>query len=158
MDSYVLLRETGSTPVVICFREPVSCMEDKLVRERLMDHSRNPHNYGELPDPDIEWKSENPQCVGPTHPEGDQVAVQATLSEGTPPVVNTVRFTGRGCTLSQATASLLTEQMTGTPVTDVIEWDSETLEELVGMELTPSRLKCAELALIAFRTAVEKQN
>lgn len=133
-------------------------MEDKLVRERLMDHSRNPHNYGELPDPDIEWKSENPQCVGPTHPEGDQVAVQATLSEGTPPVVNTVRFTGRGCTLSQATASLLTEQMTGTPVTDVIEWDSETLEELVGMELTPSRLKCAELALIAFRNAVEKQN
>lgn len=130
-------------------------MDDKLVRELLADHSRNPRNYGELEDPDIEWQTDNPQCVGPTHPEGDQVAVSATLSDDTPRVVETVRFTGRGCTLSQATASLLTEQMTGTPVADVLEWDSETLEDLVGMELTPSRLKCAELALVAFRQAMQ---
>ena len=70
----------------------------------------------------------------------------AKLSDGTPPVVETVQFTGRGCTLSQATASLLTEQMIGTPVTDIVEWNSETLEDLVGMDLTPSRLRCAELA------------
>ncbi len=71
-------------------------------------------------------------------------------------VVETVRFTGEGCTLSQATASLLTEQMIDTPVTDIVGWDSETLEDLVGMELTPSRLKCAELALVAFRAALEE--
>ncbi len=130
-------------------------MEDRLVRELLADHSRNPRNYGELTASDIERQTDNPQCVGPTHPEGDQVTVAATLSEGTPPVVETVRFTGRGCTLSQATASLLTEQMTGTPVPEVVGWDSETLEDLVGMELTPSRLKCAELALVAFRKAVQ---
>jgi nitrogen fixation NifU-like protein len=133
-------------------------MDDRIVRELLADHSRNPRHYGELPDPDLEWDMENPQCVGPTHPEGDQVRVQATLSNDTPPVVDSVRFTGEGCTLSQATASLLTEQMVGTPVTDVVEWDSETLEELVGMELTPSRLKCAELALVAFRKALEDQD
>ena len=133
-------------------------MEDRLVRERLADHSQNPRNYGELSDPDIRHQTENPQCVGPTHPEGDQVTIEVVLSEDTPPVVDTVRFTGQGCTLSQAAASLLTERMVGTAATDVIEWDSEMLEELVGMELTPSRLKCAELALIAFRTAVEKQN
>ncbi len=57
--------------------------------------------------------------------------------------------------VSQATASLLTEQMTGTPVADVLEWDSETPENLAGMGLTPSRLKCAELALVAFRQAVQ---
>jgi len=67
---------------------------------------------------------------------------------------SSVTFTGHGCTLSQATASLLTEQMTGTPVPEIAEWDGETLEELVGMELTSSRLKCAELALVAFRQAV----
>lgn len=130
-------------------------MDDRLVRELLADHSRNPRNYGPLPDPDVECGTDNPQCVGPTHPEGDQVTVAATLSDDTPPVVEAVRFRGQGCTLSQATASLLTEQMTGTPVTEVIEWDSETLEGLVGMELTPSRLRCAELALVAFRNAIE---
>jgi nitrogen fixation NifU-like protein len=130
-------------------------MDDRLIRERLADHSRNPRNYGELADPDTEQQADNPQCVGPTHPEGDQVRVAANLSSDTPPVVETVRFTGRGCTLSQATASLLTEQMIGTPAADVVRWDSETLEELVGMDLTPSRLKCAELALVAFRHAIE---
>jgi nitrogen fixation NifU-like protein len=129
-------------------------MDDRLVRELLADHSRSPRNYGPLTDPDVEQQADNPQCVGPTHPEGDQVTVAATLSDDTPPIVETVRFTGEGCTLSQATASLLTEQMTGVPVTDVVEWDSETIEDLVGMELTPSRLRCAELALVAFREAV----
>ncbi|QFU84703.1 iron-sulfur cluster assembly scaffold protein [Natronorubrum aibiense] len=130
-------------------------MNNSFVRELLADHSRNPRHYGELSSPDLEWQTDNPQCVGPTHPEGDQVTLTATLSEDTPPVVETVRFTGRGCTLSQATASLLTERMIGESVADILEWDSETLEELVGMDLTPSRLKCAELALMAFRKAVE---
>ena len=129
-------------------------MDDRLIRELLADHSRNPRNHGELEEPDVEWGTENPQCVGPTHPEGDQVTITATLSEETPPVVERVTFTGEGCTLSQATASLLTEQMTGTPLPEIVAWDGETLEELVGMDLTPSRLKCAELALVAFRQAV----
>ncbi len=130
-------------------------MDDSFVRELLADHSRNPRQYGDLPEPDLEGHTDNPQCVGPTHPEGDQVSLTATLSEDTPPIVEAVRFTGHGCTLSQATASLLTEQMIGEPVDDVLEWDSETLEELVGMDLTPARLKCAELALVAFRKAVQ---
>lgn len=129
-------------------------MDDKLVQQLLADHSRNPRNYGELADADLQSGTDNPQCVGPTHPEGDQVDLSVALSDETAPVVEAVRFTGEGCTLSQATASLLTEQMEGTAVDEIIEWDSETLEELVGMELTPSRLKCAELALLAFRKAV----
>lgn len=130
-------------------------MDKTLIRELLADHSRNPRNYGTVTEPDIEHETDNPQCVGPTHPEGDEIRVTAKLSDETPQVVESVGFTGRGCTLSQATASLLTEQMIGTPVTDIVEWDSETLEDLVGMDLTPSRLKCAELALVAFRKAVE---
>ena len=129
-------------------------MDETLVRELLADHSRNPRNHGTLTDPDIEQKANNPRCVGPTHPDGDEIALTVRVSGGTPSVVEAVRFTGRGCTLSQATASLLSERMTGTPVQDVVEWDSETLEDVVGMDLTPSRLQCAELVLVAFRDAV----
>jgi len=92
--------------------------------------------------------------VGPTHPEGDQVTLQATLTDDDPPVVESVRFTGAGCTLSQASASLLAERLVGTPVDEALEWDRDTIESLVGMDLTPSRLQCAELVLLAFRRGV----
>jgi len=131
-------------------------MDDKLVREMLGDHSRNPRHYGELQSPDIEAEMTNPQCVGPTHPDGDRVSLQVTLGdEGN--IVEAVRFTGDGCTLSQAGASLLSEQMVGSAVSEILEWDNEYIEERVGMELTPSRLQCAELLLSAFRQAVENK-
>jgi len=129
-------------------------MDDALVRELLADHSRNPRHYGALSDPDVERRTENPQCVGPTHPEGDRVTLQATLTDDDPPVVESVRFTGAGCTLSQASASLLAERLVGTPVDEALEWDRDTIESLVGMDLTPSRLQCAELVLLAFRRGV----
>jgi len=132
-------------------------MNNKFVRELLGDHSRNPRNYGELPEPDIEAEMTNPQCVGPTHPEGDRVRLQVILSDDDTTVEN-VRFTGDGCTLSQAGASLLSEQMVGTAVSEIVEWDSEYIEEHVGMDLTPSRLQCAELILTAFRQALEKES
>ena len=106
-------------------------MDNKFVRELLGDHSRNPRNYGELPSPDIEAEMTNPQCVGPTHPEGDRVSLQATLSDDGNRVEN-VRFTGDGCTLSQASASLLSQQMVGTAVSEIIEWDSNTSKSMLA--------------------------
>jgi nitrogen fixation NifU-like protein len=129
-------------------------MDDAFVRELLADHSRNPRQYGELVEPDVECQTENPQCVGPTHPEGDQVALQATLSDDDPPVVESVRFTGAGCALSRASASLVSQHLVGTPVDEAVGWDRDTVESLVGMELTPPRLQCAELVLLAFRRGV----
>ena len=131
-------------------------MDKKFVQELLGDHSRNPRNYGELPEPDIEAEMTNPQCVGPTHPEGDRVRIQATLSDDES-TVETVRFTGDGCTLSQAAASLISAEMIGASVSEITEWDAEYIEERVGMELTPSRLQCAELILTAFRQALDEQ-
>jgi len=130
-------------------------MDKKFVQELLGDHSRNPRNYGELPEPDIEAEMTNPQCVGPTHPEGDRVRIQATLSDDES-TVETVRFTGDGCTLSQAAASLISAEMIGASVSEISEWDAEYIEERVGMELTPSRLQCAELILTAFRQALDE--
>lgn len=129
-------------------------MDDAFVRELLADHSRNPRHYGQLTDPDVEWQGRNPQCVGPTHPEGDEVTLHATLSDDDPPVVTSVRFTGSGCTLSQASASLVAQQLVGTPVDEAVGWGRDTVESLVGMDLTPSRLQCAELVLLAFRQGV----
>jgi len=106
-------------------------MDNKFVRELLGDHSRNPRNYGELPEPDIAAEMTNPQCVGPTHPEGDRVRLQATLSDDSNRVEN-VRFTGDGCTLSQASASLLSQQMVGTAVSEIIEWDSNTSKSMLA--------------------------
>lgn len=123
----------------------------------LADHARNPRNYGELSAPDFEGQATNTQCVGPTHPDGDQVRLQVALSDEDT-MVESVRFTGQGCTLSQASASLLTEQMADTAVADVRGWDSEYIIERVEMELTPSRLHCAELVLTAFRGATPTQN
>ena len=131
-------------------------MDKKFVQELLGDHSRNPRNYGELESPDIEAEMTNPQCVGPTHPDGDRVRLQATLSDdGT--TVDTVGFTGEGCTLSQAGASLLSEAMVGASVSEITEWDADYIEKHVGMDLTPSRLHCAELILTAFRQALEEK-
>ena len=130
-------------------------MDKKFVQELLGDHSRNPRNYGELPEPDIEAEMTNPQCVGPTHPEGDRVRIQATLSDDKS-TVETVRFSGDGCTLSQAAASLMSAEMIGASVSEITEWDAEYIEKRVGMELTPSRLQCAELILTAFRHALDE--
>lgn len=129
-------------------------MDEKFVRELLADHSRNPRNYGELAAPDIEAKATNPQCVGPTHPDGDQVKIQAHLDDSETTLTN-VSFTGDGCTLSQASASLISTEMTGASISEITDWDAEYIEERVGMELTPSRLHCAELILTAFRQTMD---
>jgi nitrogen fixation NifU-like protein len=129
-------------------------MNNKLVQELLADHSQNPRNYGELPSPDLEAAMRDPHCVRPPPLERHRARLQLVLSDdGT--TVETVRFTGDGCTLSQAGASLLSEQMVGVSVSEIVEWDSEYIEEHVGMDLTPPRLQCAELILTAFRQAVD---
>ncbi len=126
-------------------------MNNAHVRERLADHRRHPRNYGSLSEPDLSERVENPQCVGPTHPNGDWVSVSLTVSDEEPHVIEAVRFEGAGCTLSQAAASLLTDQMGGTELDIVRRWDSEFIEQHVGMDLTPARLQCAELVVRAIQ-------
>jgi len=126
-------------------------MKDAYVRELLADHSSNPRNSGHLPNPDLAMRVENPQCVGPTHPEGDWVSVALTVSDEEPHLIESVRFEGAGCTLSQAASSLLTQQMEGKAIEEVREWDREFIEQQVGMDLTPTRLQCAELVIRAIR-------
>ena len=99
-------------------------MDDKLVEEMLRDHSRNPRHYGELKSPDVEAEVTNPQCVGPTHPDGDRVSLQVTLSDDGNTVKN-VRFTGSGLTLIQTGGALWSVQMVGTDVYEDLGWKNE---------------------------------
>ena len=126
-------------------------MNNTYVRELLADHSSNPRNYGTVSDPDLSQKVDNPQCVGPTHPDGDWVSVSLTVSDDEFPVVESVGFEGAGCTLSQAATSLLTQEMTGKTIEEIRSWDSAFIEQQVGMDLTPARLQCAELVVRAIQ-------
>lgn len=126
----------------------------ELYKEILLDHFRRPRNRGELEDAQIEEFMDNPLC-------GDQVTVYANVRDG---VVAELSFTGRGCSISQASASMLTENMLGKPVEEAerlldsfLEMmrteEKEELGELAalkGIVQTPNRIRCATLAWDAF--------
>ena len=95
---------------------------DDLYRDYILEHYRRPHNFGVLDDPDASYEGSNPLC-------GDRITLMLGVTDG---VVDRVAFTGRGCAISQASASLLTDEIKGKP--------------LLGIEISPARLKCAMLS------------
>lgn len=121
-------------------------MEDTLYKEELLEHYRHPRNYGTLVDPTVITESLNPSC-------GDQIAIQAVFEGGK---VVRIRFTGKGCVISQAAASMLTEKVTGCALTAIEALDKDAMLTLVGIALGPTRLRCALLALEAVQQAVTR--
>jgi nitrogen fixation NifU-like protein len=130
-------------------------------REILLDHFQRPRNRRVIEDADIEEYIDNPLC-------GDVVTVYANLHNGT---FEEVSFTGRGCSISQASASMLTEQLTGKRRDEAEEKieaflqmmrteENEELGELAalkGIVQTPNRIRCATLAWDAMRRALSGQ-
>lgn len=111
-------------------------MED-LYREIILDHYVNPRNYGVLPDPDISYEDDNPLC-------GDRVRIDMKVRDGR---IVDVRFSGKGCAISQASASMLTERIKGATVEEARALTREDILEMLGIPLGPARIKCALLAL-----------
>ncbi len=109
---------------------------DDLYRDYILEHYRRPHNFGVLEAPSATYEGANPLC-------GDRITMQLTVNDG---VVEQVGFTGRGCAISQASASLLTDEVKGKPVADVAAFQAADLLELLGIEISPARLKCAMLS------------
>jgi nitrogen fixation NifU-like protein len=109
---------------------------DDLYRDYILEHYRRPHNFGVLEAPSASYEGANPLC-------GDRITMQLTVADG---VVTDVGFTGRGCAISQASASLLTDEVRGKPVADVAGFAASDLLELLGIEISPARLKCAMLS------------
>lgn len=112
-------------------------MSVKLYQEELMDHFKNPRNYGTLSNPSFTSEDDNPSC-------GDRVQVQGEVKDG---VIQSLKFEGRGCVLSQAVASMLTEKLIGKTVEYAAGVTADDIREMVGIDLGPVRIKCALLAL-----------
>ena len=106
-------------------------------REYILEHYRNPRNYGTLEKPDAHAEDVNPLC-------GDQLAIDLQV-EGDR--VTAVRFKGRGCAISQATASMLSEMIEGKTVEEVVQLGKDDVLDALGIPISPARMKCAFLSL-----------
>lgn len=111
---------------------------DDFYRELILDHYKHPRNRGTLEPNDFSFEDENPLC-------GDKLRIDVRLDENQR--VEAVAFTGRGCAISQASASLLTEHILGKSLDEVKQLTRDDILDLLGIELTPVRLKCAMLSL-----------
>jgi nitrogen fixation NifU-like protein len=109
-----------------------------MYRQQILDHYKNPRNYGELDDADFSHVGENPSC-------GDTIQVDVRL-EADGDTIDYVAFSGDGCAISQAAASLLTEELPGTTLSELEAMDRDDVIDLLGVDISPMRVKCAVLA------------
>jgi nitrogen fixation NifU-like protein len=109
-----------------------------MYRQQILDHYKNPRNYGELEDPTFTHVGENPMC-------GDTIEMDVVLDDDEE-TVERVAFRGDGCAISQASASMLSEELAGTPVDDLLAMDRDDIIDMLGVEISAMRVKCAVLA------------
>ena len=118
---------------------------DDMYREEILDHYHSGQHRGRLPNADTTFEDDNPLC-------GDRMRMDVRFAaDGS---VAEVRFTGEGCAISQATASMLCEDVEGKSISEVTGWDKQKVLELLGISLTPLRLKCALLPLKVLQAAL----
>ena len=121
---------------------------DQLYREVILDHYKNPRGHGVMEDSDAEAEGMNPLC-------GDEVTIYVRFGEDSD-TIDEVKFAGRGCAISQAATSMLTEMVQGKKASDVAVLDKDELLDEIGIPLTPIRLKCAMLGLTTLKVALHK--
>jgi nitrogen fixation protein NifU and related proteins len=113
-------------------------LSDDIYREIILDHYRNPRNKGKLVDADVSIHDSNPLC-------GDEIDIHLKVEEGK---IKNIKFEGRGCAISQASASMLTEMVIEKPLSAVKEIAKNDILENIGLlNLGPARIKCALLSL-----------
>ena len=120
---------------------------DQLYREVILDHYKNPRNHGLLDPADAQAEGQNPLC-------GDEILVSVRLGDGD--VIEEVGFDGRGCAISQAATSMLSDLVKGRTAAEVAAMPKEELLDELGIPLTPVRLKCAILGLGVLKLALHK--
>jgi nitrogen fixation NifU-like protein len=121
---------------------------DQLYREVILDHYKNPRGHGILEGADAQAEGENPLC-------GDEVTISVRFgADGE--TIDAIGFEGRGCAISQAATSMLTEMVKGRKASEIAELPKEELLEEIGIPLTPIRLKCAILGLGVLKVALHR--
>jgi nitrogen fixation NifU-like protein len=122
--------------------------DSDFYREVILDHYKNPRSYGVLADADARAEGQNPLC-------GDEVTVSVKFGPDGE-TIEQVGFEGRGCAISQAATSMLTELVKGRTAADVAALPREELLDEIGIPLTPIRLKCAILGLGVLKVALHR--
>ncbi len=117
---------------------------DEIYRENILEHYKHPRHHGTLDNPDISYEDANPLC-------GDHLRMDLKVKDGR---VAEVRFSGHGCSISQASASMLCERIEGQPIEEIKRLTRDDVLEMLGIELGPVRLKCALLALKTLKAGV----
>jgi len=116
-----------------------------MYMEHVLDHYKNPRNHGKIENPTVSSKGDNPLC-------GDEIEIFLKInSDGK---IEDIKFIGKGCAISQASASLLTQKLKGKNVGCIEEISRDEVVEMLGIELGPVRLKCALLALYALKNCL----
>lgn len=110
---------------------------DDLYRENILDHFKHPRNHGTIENPDITYEDANPLC-------GDKIRIDMRIKDGR---IEEIRFSGHGCSISQAAASMLCEKVEGMTLEEAKKLSRDDVLEMLGIELGPVRLKCGLLAL-----------
>jgi nitrogen fixation protein NifU and related proteins len=119
---------------------------EDMYREHILDHYKHPRNFGVLTPADVDHEANNPLC-------GDQIRL--TFKVNAKDELEDVKFTGRGCAISQASASLLTSRVKGKTLADIKLIDRDEIVKMLGIPISPVRLKCALLSLAVLREGVE---
>ena len=119
---------------------------DNLYRDFILEHYRTPHNKGHLDPHDLEFADSNPTC-------GDEMSMTIRLDEARDKIAD-VAFDGRGCAISQASASILTDDLRGKSVEEIEAMDPKQLLDELGVPIGPARLKCALLSYKVLQGAV----
>ena len=119
---------------------------DDFYRENILDHYKNPRNHGHIDQPSAVAEGVNPLC-------GDELAIELKVEDG---VVTDVRYNGRGCAISQAAASMLSDAVKGKPLEELSEIGKDDVLDELGVPLSPIRLKCAMLSVGVLKVALNQ--
>jgi nitrogen fixation protein NifU and related proteins len=119
-------------------------MDEQLYREYILDHYKHPHNHGSLEHADMEAHDLNPLC-------GDELTFQLALDEQGK--VKDIAFDGHGCAISQASASMLSDELRGMTTEELLKLDRQAVLDLLGIDISATRMKCAMLSLKVVKAA-----
>src|SRR3989344_6854645 len=118
---------------------------EDMYQEIILDHYRNPKNFGTFENPTIHFRDTNPTC-------GDIIEIQVLVDKENK--IKSIKFSGKGCAISQAAASMLTEEVKGKSLEDIKNLKKEDILEMLGIPLSGIRLKCALLSLKVLKVGV----